>query len=45
VAPTKVVTVALSRYFLEEVGSPFEAYAGSIFDFLQVKNPGGTGDT
>jgi hypothetical protein len=35
----KVITVALTRYFLEEVGSPFESYAGSIFDFLKVKEP------
>jgi hypothetical protein len=42
VAPAKVVTVALTRYFMEEVGSPFDVYASSIFDFLQVKNPGGS---
>ena len=34
---TKVVTVALTRYFLEEVGAPFDAYAGLIFDLVQVK--------
>jgi hypothetical protein len=43
--PAKVVTVALTRYFLDEVGSPFQAYAGSIFDFLQVKNAGGATST
>jgi len=41
VAPAKVVTVALTRYFLEEVGSPFDAYAETMFDLMQVKNPGG----
>jgi hypothetical protein len=43
--PVKVVTVALTRYFLEEVGTPFEAYAGSIFDFLRIKNSGGSAPT
>lgn len=42
VAPAKVVTVALTRYFLEDVGAPFEAYSDTIFDFLQVMNPGGS---
>jgi hypothetical protein len=41
VASTKVVTVALTRYFLEEVGVPFDVTAGLIFDMLQVKNPNG----
>ena len=41
VAPAKVVTVALTRYFLEEIGGPFDAYVEPIFDLLQVKNPGG----
>jgi hypothetical protein len=40
VAPAKVVTVALTRYFLDEVGNPFEVGAGLMFDLLQVKNPG-----
>ena len=44
-APAKVVTVALTRYFLEEVGSPFEAYAGTIFDLLQVKTSGSPAGT
>jgi hypothetical protein len=44
-APAKIVTLALTRYFLEEVGSPFQAYAGSIFDFLQVKSPAGAAST
>jgi hypothetical protein len=39
VAPAKVVTVALTRYFLEEVGGPFDMAAGLIFDMLQVKSP------
>jgi len=38
VAPAKAVTVALTRYMLEDIGLPFEMYAGSIFDFVQVKN-------
>ena len=41
VAATKVVTVALTRYFLEEVGVPFDVTAGLIFDMLEVKNPNG----
>ena len=43
--PAKVITASLTRYFLEEVGSPFETYCGIIFDFLQVKDasdPAGT---
>src|SRR5205814_467852 len=39
VAPAKAVTVALTRYILKEIGSPFELYAGTIFDFVQVKDP------
>ena len=41
-APAKTVTVALTRYFLDEVGTPFEAYCGIIFDFLQVKDAAGS---
>ncbi len=40
-APAKVVTIALTRYTLEEIGTPFPAYAGSILDFVQVKAPNG----
>jgi len=36
VAATKVVTVALTRYVLEEVGVPFDVTAGLIFDMLEV---------
>ncbi len=36
--PKKTVTVALTRYMLEEVGAPFETYAGLIFDLLKVKD-------
>lgn len=39
VTRTKVVTVALTRYFLEEIGKPFDAYADAIFDLFQVKSP------
>ncbi len=34
----KIVTVALTRYSLEEVGAAFEIYAGIIFDLVQVKD-------
>lgn len=34
----KTVTVALTRYMLNEVGAPFAEYAGVIFDLLQIKN-------
>ena len=40
VAPDKVVTVAITRFMIEEAAMPFDAYTGVIFDFLQVKNPG-----
>jgi hypothetical protein len=40
VAPTRVVTVALTRYTTQEIGLPFKAYAGTIFDFLKVKDRG-----
>lgn len=43
--PAKVITVAVTRYFLEEVGSPFETYCGIIFDYLQVKNARGPAGT
>jgi hypothetical protein len=36
--PKKTVTVALTRYMLEEVGTPFADYAGVIFDLLKIKN-------
>lgn len=36
-ASDRVVTVALTRYMLEDVGVPFEAYSGTIFDLLQLK--------
>ena len=39
-ASDRVVTVALTRYRLEEVGFPFEAYCGTIFDLLQLKGDG-----
>ncbi len=45
VAAAKVVTVQLTRYFLNEVGLPFEAYSGAIFDFLKIKNPGSSAAT
>jgi hypothetical protein len=45
VASTEVVTVELTRYFLEDVGTPFQTYTGLIFDFLQVKDPGGPAGT
>ena len=35
------MTVALTRYVLEEVGVPFDVTAGLIFDMLEVKNPNG----
>jgi len=38
VAPAKVVTVALTRYTMQDLGLPFEAYSGLIFDLVQVKN-------
>lgn len=38
-SPAKVVTVAITRYFLETVGAPFGDYAGTIFDFLELKCP------
>lgn len=34
----KTVTVALTRYMLEEVGGPFAVYAGLIFDLLVIKD-------
>jgi hypothetical protein len=34
----KTVTVALTRYMLEEVGGAFEAYVGLIFDLLIIKD-------
>lgn len=34
----KTVTVALTRYMLEEVGTAFADYAGVIFDLLKIKN-------
>lgn len=34
---TKIVTIALTRYFLDEIGHPFATYAEMIFDFLQIK--------
>lgn len=40
VAAAKVVTVAVTRYFLDDIARPFDVYAGLIFDFLQVKEPG-----
>jgi hypothetical protein len=36
----KTVTVALTRYTLDEVGAPFEHYAGVIFDLLKIKTGG-----
>ena len=36
--PKKTITVALTRYMLEEVGAPFPHYAGVIFDLLRIKN-------
>jgi hypothetical protein len=39
-ASDRVVTVALTRYLLDDVGMPFEAYYGTIFDLLQLKGPG-----
>lgn len=39
-APDRVVTVALTRYLLEDVGTPFEVYCGTIFDLLQLKGSG-----
>jgi len=35
--PKKTVTVALTRYMLEEVGAAFADYAGVIFDLLKIK--------
>jgi hypothetical protein len=40
-APAKVVTIALTRYTLDEIGTPFPAYAASILDFVQIKSPNG----
>jgi len=40
VAAAKIVTVAYTRYFLEEIVLPFEDYVCTIFDFIEVKNPG-----
>jgi hypothetical protein len=39
-AADRVVTVALTRYLLDDVGMPFEAYCGTIFDFLRLKGFG-----
>ena len=36
--PKKTVTLALTRYMLEEVGTPFADYASAIFDLLKIKN-------
>ena len=36
----RVITVALTRYLLDDVGMPFEAYYGMIFDLLQLKGSG-----
>jgi hypothetical protein len=36
--PKKTVTVAITRYMLQEVGAPFAAYTGVIFDLLKIKN-------
>jgi hypothetical protein len=36
--PRKTVTVALTRYMLDEVGASFADYAGIIFDLLKIKN-------
>jgi hypothetical protein len=36
--PKKTVTVALTRYMLEEVGAPFADYVRAIFDLLKIKN-------
>lgn len=38
-ASDRVVTVALTRYLLDDIGMPFEAYYGTIFDLLQLKGP------
>jgi hypothetical protein len=35
--PKKTVTVALTRYMLDEIGAPFEDYARVVFDLLKVK--------
>jgi hypothetical protein len=37
VTPQKAVTVALTRYALKEIGSPFAVYSGTIFDLVKVK--------
>jgi len=39
-ASDRVVTVALTRYLLDEVGLPFDAYCDTIFDLLQLKGTG-----
>lgn len=39
VARTKIVTVALTRYFLEEIGDPFDVYADTIFDLFEINSP------
>ncbi|HZZ42859.1 MAG TPA: hypothetical protein VFE58_07965 [Tepidisphaeraceae bacterium] len=37
VTRTKVVTVSMTRYALDEPGHQFDVYSGLIFDFLQIK--------
>jgi hypothetical protein len=36
----RVVTVALTRYMLDDVGMSFDIYSATIFDLLQLKGPG-----
>ena len=38
VSPRKSITVALNRYTLREIGTPFVEYVGIIFDLFEVKD-------
>jgi hypothetical protein len=39
-ASDRVVTAALTRYLLEEVGALFDVYCGTIVDLLQLVEAG-----
>jgi hypothetical protein len=39
-ASDRVVTVALTRYILDDAGMPFDGYYGTIFNLLQLKGLG-----
>jgi hypothetical protein len=41
-ASDRVVTVALTRYMLDDAGMAFENYSGTVFDLLQLKGYGQT---